>query len=54
MKELKRYLGATYSDICQTVIMTKMPAAFPNPDIMTIVMYNGYEHPNNESKKTYL
>ena len=36
IKELERYLGATYSDSCQTEIMTENAATFPNPYMSTI------------------
>ena len=31
MKKLERYLGTTYSDICQPAIMTETAANFPDP-----------------------
>ena len=37
MKELDRYIGATYSEICQTAIMTETTATFPNPEMPTII-----------------
>ena len=36
MKEIERYLGATYSDSCQPAIMTETLYTFPDPDIPTI------------------
>ena len=37
MKELERYLGAIYSNICHPDIMTNTPSTFPNPEIPTII-----------------
>ena len=36
MKELEQYFGATYSDRCQTAIMTETADTFPNPYMPTI------------------
>ena len=36
MKELERYLGATYSDICQPSIIAETPATFLDPEMPTI------------------
>ena len=36
IKELERYLGKTYSDSCQTAIMTETDANFPDPEMPTI------------------
>ena len=33
MKDLERYLGATYSNGCKLAIMTKTPATFPDPEM---------------------
>ena len=31
MKELEQYIGLTYSNSCQPVIMNEKPETFPNP-----------------------
>ena len=36
MKELELYLGTTYSDSCQTDIMTENAANFSDPEMPTI------------------
>ena len=36
MQELDQYLGKTYSDSCQSAIMTETTAKFPDPDMRTI------------------
>ena len=52
MKELERYLGTTYSDICQPAIMTETPATFPDPDMPTITDL-GIENPKTYGEMTY-
>ena len=46
---MKQYLGVTYIDICQTYIMTKTLATFPNPDMTTIIPDMGIEHPKTDA-----
>ena len=53
MKELERYLETTYSDICQTAIMNKTAANFPDPDMPTITDL-GIERPKTDGEMTYL
>ena len=53
MKELERYLGATYSDSCQPAIMAETADNFPDPDMPTITDL-GTEHPITDGKITYL
>ena len=52
MKELKRYLRATYRDSFQTAIMTKTPANFPDTDMPTISDL-GIEHPKIDADMTH-
>ena len=53
MKELERYLGTTYSDSCQTSIMTETTANFPDPDMPTVT-YLGIERHKTDGEMTYL
>ena len=53
MKELERYLGATYSDIYQPDIMTETTATFPDPE-MHDVTYLGTKLPKKYADMTYL
>ena len=53
MKELERYLGATYSDICQPAIMIEISAKFPDPEMPTITEM-GTERPKTDREMTYL
>ena len=52
MKELKQYLGETYSDICQPSIITETAATFPNPEMPTITDL-GTERPKTDGDMTY-
>ena len=54
MKELGWYIGATYSDICQTKIMTKTSDALSNPDLPIIATNTGANCTKIESKMTEL
>ena len=54
MKELERYLGATYSNRCHPAIMPKIPETFPDPEMPTIIPDTGVEHPKMDSYMTYL
>ena len=53
LKELERYLETTYSDICQTAIMTETAANLPYPEIPTITDL-GIERPKTDGEMTYL
>ena len=53
MKELERYLGATYSDSCQPAIMTETATIFPDPEMPTITDL-GTERPKTHGEMTYL
>ena len=53
MRELERYLGATYSDSCQPAIMTETAATFPDPEMPTITDL-GTERPKTDGEMTYL
>ena len=53
MKELKRYLGTTYSDSYQPDIITENSANFPDPDMPTIIEL-GTERPKTDGEMTYL
>ena len=53
MKELERYLGATYSYSCQPSIMTETAATFPELEMPNIT-YFFTEHPKIDGEKTYL
>ena len=53
MKELELYLGETYSDSCQTAIMTENAATLPNPDMTTITDL-GTERLKTDAETTYL
>ena len=52
MKELEQYLRTTYSDSCQTAIMTETAANFPEPEIPTITEL-GTERPKTDGEMTY-
>ena len=52
MKELERYLGTTYSNICHTAIMIKTPETFPDPDIPTIIPDTRVKHPKTNIEIT--
>ena len=53
MKEMEQYLGTTYSDSCQTAIMTETAATFPNTEIPTITDL-GIKRPKTDGEMTYL
>ena len=53
MKELDRYLGTTYSDICLPAIMAETAANFPEPEMPTITEL-GTERPKIDGEMTYL
>ena len=48
MKELERYLGVMYNDICQSDIMTKTTVIFPDLYIPTIITDNSAERPKTD------
>ena len=52
MKEMEKYLGTTYSDSCQTSIMTETSANFPDPEMPTITEL-GTERPKTDEEMTY-
>ena len=54
MKDLERYLGATYRNICQQAIMTKIPETFPDPEIPTIIPDTGAKRPKMDVEMTFL
>ena len=53
MKELERYLEATYSYRCQPDIITETVATFHNPEMPTITDF-GTELPKTDSEINYL
>ena len=53
MKELERFLGATYSDGCQPFILTETAANFPYPEMPTIIDL-GTERPKTYAEVNYL
>ena len=53
MKELERYIGATYSDSCQTSITTETHMTFPDPEIPTIIPDTGIKLPKADAETTY-
>ena len=53
MKQLELYLLATYSEICQPAIMTKNPATFPDPEMLTF-NDSGIKRPKTDADMTYL
>ena len=54
MKELERYLGATYNNIYQTDIITDKMETFPDPDMPTIIPDTGLKHTKTDGEMTYL
>ena len=52
-KGLERYRGATYSNICQPVIMTDTTATFPDSDMPKIIPDTSTERPKKYMKMTY-
>ena len=53
MEELEKYLGATYSDICQTFIMNKITETFQYSETPTIIPGMGGERPKIDAEMTY-
>ena len=53
MKELEKYLGATYIDSFHLAIMTETESTFPDPYILTITDL-GIERPKKDGEMTYL
>ena len=53
MKELYRYIGATYSDSYQPDIMTETASNFPDPEMHNITDL-GIERPKTDGDMTYL
>ena len=54
MKDMERYIGATYSYSCQPAIITKTPATLSYPYMPTIIPDIGTECPNTDVEITYL
>ena len=54
MKELDKYLRATYSESRQTAIMTETLATFPDPDISTTIPYSVIKIPTTDADINYL
>ena len=54
MKDMERYLEATYIDIWQPAIINKTLATFPNPDMPTIIPETCAKIPNMDADMTYL
>ena len=54
MKDLERYLGETYINICQPAIITKTLATFSDPDMSTIIPETGTKRPKMDTETTYL
>ena len=42
MKEMERYIVATYRNSCQPDIMTKTPKTFPNLEMPKIILDTGF------------
>ena len=53
MKELNRYLGATYINSFQPAIMTKTLATFFDPEMQKITPDTGVERTNMDEEMTY-
>ena len=53
MKELEKYLGATYIDIFHLAIMTETASTFPDPYILTITDL-GIELQKKDGEMTFL
>ena len=54
MKEMERYIVATYRNSCQPDIMTKTPKTFPNLEMPKIILDTGFDFPKNDTEMTYL
>ena len=54
MKDLERYLGATYIDSCQPSIMTETPATFHDPEMPTTNPDTGAKLTKKDMDMTYL
>ena len=54
MKELERYLGATYSNSCQPAIKTYKPETSPIQEIPTKTPDTGFESPKADAEMNYL
>ena len=50
IKDMEQYLGSTYSDGCQTAIITKTLATFLDPYMPRIIPYTGVEYPIQRDK----
>ena len=54
MKDLERYLGETYNNICEPAIMPKTPENSLDPEMQTIIPDMGVERPKTNVDTTYL
>ena len=54
MKELERYLRATYNNRWHPAIITETPETPPNPDMPTIIPDTVVERPKTYTEMTYL
>ena len=54
MKDLDRYLGETYTNSFQPVIINETPYTLPDPYIPTIIHDTGVKHPKTDVDMTYL
>ena len=49
MKDMERYIGATYINSYQPDIMTETPETFSNPEMTKIIPGTGVKHPNTDA-----
>ena len=54
MKDPERYLGATYSDICQKSITKKTTETLPIPEVQTIIPDTSVKRPTTDADMNYL
>ena len=54
MKDLDRYLGETYTNSFQPVIINETPYTLPDPYIPTIIPDTGFECPKTDVEMNYL
>ena len=54
MKDLERYLGATYRYSCQLASMADIPVTFSNPETTKITPDTGVKRPKIDVDTTYL
>ena len=53
MKDMERYLGATYRNSCQPDIMTDKTTKPPNPYMSTIIPFTGAGRTKKDREITY-